>query len=126
MLIGIGIFVGYEIGKYVENDWDIMGVTASEGRLVNDIPAMGHILFGISSAYGSYWRRYHRSFWTHFPFVATGVRYLYLFWWIWLEIYRSDLDWSWLIFIFIGSYLGTSLSDALHWALDKWYNPTGE
>jgi hypothetical protein len=125
VLIGIGMFLGYELGRYVGPDADIMGTTASEGWMVNELPIVGHFLFGILSTYGSIFRRHHRSFWTHFPFVSTLGRYLLIFWWIWWQLYIATQDWAWLIFIFIGAYIGTSLSDGIHWALDKWYNPTG-
>ena len=124
--MGMGIFIGYEFGRYMTPDWDIMGTTSSEGWLVNEIPILGHFVFGLSSTYGSIFRRWHRSAITHFPFVSTLPRYLLVFWWIWLEIYRSNLDWAWLIFIFIGAFFGTSIADAIHYILDCFYNPTRE
>jgi hypothetical protein len=126
VLIGLGIFVGYEFGRYCTPDWDIMGTTSSEGWMVNELPVIGHFLFGLSSAYGSAFRRWHRSFITHFPFVSTGLRHLLLFWWIWFEIYRSTGHWEWLIFIFIGAYVGNSISDAIHWYLDMFCSYLGK
>ena len=126
ILVGIGIFVGYEMGRYVTPDWDIMGTTSSEGWMVNEIPFLGHFLFGLSSAYGSIFRRHHRSTITHFPLISTSIRYVIIFWWIWLEIYRSSLDWAWLIFIFIGALIGTSISDGIHWYLDLIKYPKSE
>lgn len=117
-LIGLGILTGYEIGKYMTPDWDIVGMTNDEGRMMNELPIIGNFLIGISTIYGAHWKRKHRSFQTHFPFVSTAVRYLYVFWWVWLQIFQSNQDWSWLIFIFIGAYIGTSMSDAIHWFLD--------
>ena len=122
ILIGVGMFVGYEVGRYVTPDWDIMGTTSSEGWLVNEIPVAGHFLFGVSSTYGSIFRKHHRSTITHFPFISTSIRHLLLFGWVWWEIYKSALDWSWLIFIFIGVFIGNSMSDGVHWYLDK-YRP---
>lgn len=126
ILVGVGIFVGYEIGRYMTPDWDIMGTTSSEGWIVNEIPILGHYIFGVSSMYGSVFRKYHRSFITHFPFVSTSIRYLITFYPIFIEIYRSNLDWAWLIFIFIGMFFGTSLSDAIHWFLDMIKYPKSE
>lgn len=126
VFIGLGIFVGYEIGKYMAPDWDIMGTTSSEGWMVNEIPVAGHLLFGLSSAYGSAMRRHHRSIWTHFPILSTIPRYLLVFWYPWLEIYRSTLDWAWLIFLFIGMFVGTSISDGIHAHLDWIKYPKSE
>lgn len=123
IIIGIGIIIGYELGKYVTPDWDIMGVTSDEGRIVNDIPIVGHFIFGVSSFYGSVFRKYHRSFITHFPFVSTSIRYLLLFWYPFLCIYQAEINLAILVFIFIGMFIGTSLSDAVHWWADvktKW------
>ena len=119
IIIGAGIFIGYEvIGKYCTPDWDLAGITNDESRMIGKLPILGNILFGISSMYGSFFYRHHRSFWTHFPFVSTSIRYLFLFWWIWYQIYISVLDWYWLIFLFMGMFVGTSFSDAIHWWAD--------
>lgn len=126
LLVGVGIFVGYEWGKYCTPDWDIMSATSSEGWLVNEIPILGHFLFGISSTYGSLFRRYHRKWQTHMPIISTFARYLFVFWWIWWEIYRSQLDWAWLIFLFIGAFVGTSISDGIHAFLDWVKYPKSE
>ena len=126
VFIGLGIFVGYEMGKYVTPDADIMGTTSAEGWLVNEIPVVGHFVFGILSAYGSIFRRKHRQPITHMPFMSTSIRYLFLFWWPILEIYRSNLDWAWLIFLFIGMFIGTSIADGIHAFLDWVKYPKSE
>lgn len=123
VLIGIGIIAGYELGKYVTCDWDIMGVTSDEGRIVNDLPVFGHFIFGVSSFYGSVFRGHHRSFITHFPFISTSIRYILLFWYPFIYIYQSERDLSFLAFIFIGMFIGLSFSDGIHWWADvktKW------
>jgi len=109
---GAGIFIGYEMGRYVGCDADIMGTTSSEGWLVNEIPFFGHFIFGILSIYGSIFRKYHRSFITHFPFVSTFIRHLFLFLWFWIELYRASSNWDWLRFVFLGMFIGNSFSDA--------------
>lgn len=126
LLIGLGMLVGYEVGKYMTPDWDIVGMTKDEGRMMNELPVVGSLLVGISTIYGSHWKRKHRSTWTHFPFLSTLIRYFYVFWWIWLEIYQSQVDWAWLIFIFLGAYVGTSMADSIHWYLDKIKYPKSE
>jgi hypothetical protein len=118
LIIGIGMVFGYEMGRYITPDADIMGTTSSEGFMVNEIPILGHFIFGVLSSYGSIFRKYHRSFWTHFPFVSTAIRYLFLFWWIFYQIYQSKMDLYWAIFLFMGMFVGTSLSDAIHWGAD--------
>lgn len=119
IIVGIGIFLGYEfIGKYMTPDWDLHGVTNDESRMITQIPILGHFLFGVSSTYGSFFYRHHRSFWTHFPFISTAIRYLFLFWWIFYQVYQSEKDLAWLIFLFIGLFIGTSLSDTVHWLAD--------
>lgn len=117
-IIGVGIFLGFEMGQYCTPDWDIMGTSLDEGKIVNDIPILGHFIFGVSSTYGSIFRKHHRSFLTHFPFISTGIRFLFLFWWIFYQIYISSYDLYWLIFLFIGLFFGNGLSDMIHWWAD--------
>lgn len=119
IIIGVGIFLGYEfVGKYVTPDWDLAGITNDESRMIGKFPILGNILFGISSMYGSFFYKHHRSFWTHFPFVSTAIRYLFLLWWVFYQIYQSRMDLYWAIFLFMGMFVGTSLSDAIHWGAD--------
>lgn len=125
-LIAFGLLIGYEMGRYITPDADIMGTTSSEGWMVSELPIVGHFLFGVLSTYGSIMRKRHRSFLTHFPFISTFIRYIFIFWWIWYEIYRSNLDWAWLIFIFIGAFIGNSVSDGIHWFLDTIKYPKSE
>ena len=120
-IIEVGILLGYELGAYVDPDWDLMGTSASEGRVVNNLPIIGHFIFGLSSIYGSIFRKYHRSFITHFPGVSTSLRHLLLFGQGYFEIYRSSRDLAWLIMTFIGVFIGNSVSDAIHWYLDMKY-----
>lgn len=117
-LIGLGIFLGYEFGRYCSNDWDCVTMTEDESNMSNEIPILGHYLFGVSSMYGSVFKRRHRKPETHWPFISTAIRYLLVFWWIFWQIYMSNLDWWWLIFIFIGGYLGLSFSDTIHFVAD--------
>lgn len=119
LTVGIGMLIGYEIGKFCTPDWDCVTATTDESEMINKVPILGHFLFGISSTYGSIFRRRHRSFITHFPFLSTSIRHLFLFWWIWWQIYISERDLAWAIFLFIGIFIGNSLSDAVHYLADK-------
>ena len=118
---GLGNLVGYSLHRYLDNDLDIMGTNLAEGRQVNELPVLGHIMFGISSAYGSIFRRYHRSFITHFPFVSTFIR-LCFFGAIPLLVADNLginlIGNGWHKF-WIGLWVGLSQADAIHWALDK-------
>ena len=117
-LIGLGIFIGYEIGRYITNDWDCVTMTEDESNMTDEVPILGHYLFGVSSMYGSVMKHSHRKWYTHTPLIATLPRYLIVFFPIWQYIYYSPLDWSWLILIFIGMLFGTSMSDFIHWFAD--------
>jgi hypothetical protein len=119
-IFGAGMFIGYDvIGKFMGPDWDIVGMTKDEGRILNEIWVIGPILVGVSTIYGGYFRRLHRSKWTHGPFLSTAIRYIFLFWFPLYEIYQnSSYYWA---YLFLGLYLGTCMSDILHYILDKYY-----
>lgn len=118
--IGIGYIAGYSFHRWCDNDWDIFGSNNAEGRLVNEIPVLGHFLYGVSSTYGSIFRRKHRSIITHFPYLSTIIRLLFVFllpfvlldyWGINILYYRVDL-------FFLGFWLGLSHADGIHYYLD--------
>lgn len=116
-IFGVGIILGYDvIGKFMTCDWDIVGMTKDEGRMMNEIWFIGPILVGISTIYGGYFRRWHRSKLTHGPFISTAIRYLFVFWFPLFEMLRHDSHYWW--FLFAGLYLGTCMSDIIHWYLD--------
>ena len=77
--LGLGNIVGYSFHRYCDNDLDLMGVNAAEGRQVNEIPILGNFMFGMSSIYGSFFRKYHRSIWTHLPYLSTIIRLFFFF-----------------------------------------------
>lgn len=113
--LGAGIPTGYLFGLFVDPDLDIVGMSKSEGRMMNIFPIVGNIMVGYWTIYGAFFRRHHRSFWTHGPFVSTAIRYLFAFWWV------AFLDNWWNVFLtlfFVGMYFGTVYADVLHWAAD--------
>ena len=116
-----GYLVGYSLGRWIDPDWDIMGTNNGEGRMVNELPVIGHYLYGKSSMYGSIFRRWHRSFITHFPGVSTSIRLIFVG-------YEPFIVGDYLGINFIGNgwwkfwvglWVGLSQADAIHWVLDK-------
>jgi uncharacterized metal-binding protein len=117
-LIGIGFGIGYLTGLFIDPDADEMGATSGEGRMVK-IPILGWIMYGISSVYGAIFRRHHRSFLTHFPFVSTAIRLLFFFFWIPILYYFNLLHWQpWHLTFYLWFWIGLSCADALHWMAD--------
>jgi hypothetical protein len=97
-------------------DWDLMGTNNAEGRLVNEIPILGHFIYGISSSYGSIFRRHHRSWMTHYPIISTLIRLIFV---LWLPFVLGDgyginfvgNGWIW---FWLSLWLGLSLADGIH------------
>jgi hypothetical protein len=117
---GLGYLVGYSMHRYVDNDWDIFGSNNAEGRLVNEIPLLGHFLYGISSVYGSIFRKHHRSWMTHWPIVSTLGRLMFL---LFIPLVVGDgyginfigNGWIW---FWVGMWGGLSHADGIHFYHD--------
>lgn len=87
--------------------------------MVNEIPILGNIFYGYWSIYGSFFRHMHRSFWTHFPGVSTGIRMVYAFWWLPFVVRSAPLPYVFsLLMLLLGVWVGLSAADALHWSAD--------
>lgn len=115
--MAVGVLIGYWYGRYITPDEDIAGMTVGEGYLMNHFPILGNIAVGYWTIYGAFFRKKHRSLWTHGPFLSTAIRYVYAFWWIAFLI--SNGWWhSWATYLMIGAYLGTCVIDIIHWAAD--------
>lgn len=118
-ILGLGVLVGYFSGKYIDPDWDLVSVTAAEGRIMNDFKVIGNVIVGYTTIYGAIFRHNHRSFWTHFPFVSTTGRLIFLFWWIPILYFQKIILYQdWQLLFGIGFWAGLSFSDAIHWAAD--------
>jgi len=120
MKFGSGYLLGYSFHRYCDNDLDLMGVSGSEGRMVNELPIIGHLMFGVSSAYGSLFRRHHRSFITHFPWVSTLIRLLFFFFvpFVCLDAWGVNLIGNGWIWLWVGFWAGLGHADAIHYYFD--------
>jgi hypothetical protein len=120
---GVGNIVGYSFGRWIDPDWDIFGSNNAEGRMVNELPIIGHFLYGVSSIYGSFFRKHHRSVWTHFPAFSTLIRLVYVFIipFILLDYFGINLIGNGWHMFYLGFWSGLSQADAIHYVLDKTY-----
>lgn len=119
----LGYLAGYSFHRYCDNDWDIFGSNNAEGRMVNEIPILGHFMYGVSSTYGSFFRRHHRSFWTHFPIVSTAIRLAFVGFvpFILGDYYGINFIGNGWAMFHLGFLAGLSQADGIHWFLDKTY-----
>jgi hypothetical protein len=121
--LALGNAIGYLMGQFADPDWDLITANNSESRMINKLPILGNFMFGISSMYGSFFFHHHRSFWSHFPIISTIIRLVFIFIvpFIFLDSWEINLigDGWWKLWI--GVWIGLSQSDAVHYALDKFY-----
>ncbi len=123
MQFALGNICGYSAGRYFDPDIDLMGCSACEGRLVNELPVIGHLLFGATSAYGSIFRGHHRSFITHFPVVSTLIRIIFVGFVPFLLCDNLGINLignGWHKF-WLGFWAGLSTADFIHFWLDNNY-----
>jgi len=116
----LGNIVGYSFHRYCDNDLDLMGVNAAEGRQVNEIPILGNFMFGMSSIYGSFFRKHHRHWLTHFPFISTAIRLFFFFIFPFLIMDGYGINFignGWHTF-WLGFWVGLSQADGIHYYLD--------
>lgn len=116
---GVGAAIGCFLGIAMTPDLDQISISKSEWRLVKKFGPFGFL-------WCSYWWLYariipHRSFWSHFPIVGTVIRTLYITipiigLCIW-KGYAPNIP-QFVIDILIGGFIGLSVSDTLHWAMD--------
>lgn len=117
--MGLGFWVGYMIiARYIDPDLDHRNMTQTEYRAMRELGFVGSLLVAYFMPYG--YLLPHRSFMSHSPLISTVIRFIYLFWWLFLLIYWVDL--TVLInnmMLFVGMYLGLSLADLIHIVLDR-------
>jgi hypothetical protein len=114
--MGAGYMIGYSIHRWCDGDWDLMSVNSAEGRMVNEIPLLGHLLYGISSSYGSIFRKKHRSWATHWPLISTLIRLIFVFWlpFVLGDAYGINFVGDGWIWFWVYIWLGLSHADAIH------------
>lgn len=125
IITGLGFIIGYLIlGRYLDPDLDQVSILSAEGRMMRELGIFGALLAGyfVPYAYMMRWAGGHRSFLTHFPFVSTFIRLLYLLlpgFIILIILGITDLPsyfWNGLL----GIWLGLSYADTMHWTQDLW------
>jgi hypothetical protein len=116
--LALGVLLGYQYGRYVTPDEDIVGMTVGEGLMMNHFPVIGNFFVAYWSLYGAFMRRHHRSFLTHGPIVSTAIRYVFGFWWLGILMWKGWWG-AWATYLLIGAFLGTTVIDIIHWWLDQ-------
>ena len=117
--MGTGIALGYFIGRYVNCDADISGMTTAEGYAINELGILGYVLVAYMTLYGIIFRRLHRSTLTHGMLISTAIRWAYLFWWLWF-VPIIWYDWQLVVLFFV--YFGMVLVDIPHYISDKFFD----
>lgn len=119
----LGYFSGYTLGRWIDCDWDIMGTNNAEGRMVNELPIIGHYFYGKSSMYGSIFRRFHRKWPTHLPGISTIIRLVFAFYepFILGDYFAINFIGDGWHKFWIGIWAGLSQADTIHAVLDKFY-----
>ena len=115
---GVGISVGYALGRWIDPDLDQIAITGAEGRVLHELGIFGKVFVAYSTLYGAVFYKHHRSFLTHFPGVSTSIRLGYFFWWLYFAI---DILYDWEIWFGFGVFIGLSFADLIHYLLDKFY-----
>lgn len=121
LVVLLGWVTGYWIGKYITPDFDLIGLSWSEGELMRDFKIFGVIIvmwfmpYAYLMRFVGLGRKGHRNFFSHFPFVGSAIR---LFWLV------SPIAAAWIYFNFpiypemgyalAGILLGLSLADGIH------------
>lgn len=121
-----GSIAGSVAGTVVTSDYDLNA--ALPVSFMTRIP-------GVRLLWGMFWRPYqlmfkHRSFWSHFPFVGTTGRILYIAFWLWFWCWvfwqlgfdtQPEKVYYWFVQngdFWIVTYFVLCLQDIVHWILD--------
>ena len=115
--LGLGIVLGYLLGRYLDPDLDLPQTSSSEFRAMRELKLFGALLV-------AYWLPYgfvipHRHFLSHSPILSTMIRFSYQFWWAWVLLDKYGYMWNKVIlYAWLGMFIGMAMSDSVHIWLD--------
>lgn len=116
--------LGYLMGRWIDPDLDLVGMSNAESRMMADFKIVGALITGwfVPYAYlmrfvGTDKRKGHRNFFSHFPGVSTIIRLAWLLWPTYLGVWYQygvtiPLDKTIIVFA------GLTLADTLHYGAD--------
>lgn len=120
--LGLGVFLGYLLGYYIDPDLDQIGLSAAEGRWLDDFKILGALFIALWIPYG--YLAKHRGA-SHLPVVGTLSRWVYLLGILGVVIrpdYNQSLQTIRPFLAFLGSvFLGNCISDVIHSGADFGY-----
>jgi len=119
--VSLGVLEGYILGRYLDPDMDLIGMTGAKGRALRELSLLGLV-------WSMFWMPYawvmqavggHRSILTHAPVLSTIVRLMYLYGIMYIicisfKIYLP----AWVYPNLLGIAIGLALSDLVHIFLD--------
>ena len=144
--MAVWMFFWYWSGRYIDPDWDLLGVTEAEGRMLRELGYLGVMFIPVTAFYaaniGYFTKKLgikgaiggtHGTWLTHKVIPGTLIRQSIICLVIlfvvnsvnaileqtfggWLEFATKDL-----IAFLIGQFLGLAVSDTIHILLDKYY-----
>lgn len=123
VLLSITFLVGYMLGVVIEPDLDQTGITTSEWRALRGGKVIGGLLVIWFLPYSLIFP--HRSFLSHFPFVSTLIRLLWISWPLLALIWWNDWFSWWMAEAFVGLLSGLCLSDTIHFLADQMMKQDG-
>ena len=114
-----GMVVGYALGMILNPDADQPSITYADGIAMRHLGFIGALWVGWWTVYAVVFKSMHRHFLTHFPFVSTAIRMVYMLWWL----YLLDIDWNWgSVSALVGMWIALSASDMGHFLSDLWFS----
>lgn len=121
--LSLGNIVGYTFHRWCDNDWDLTIASEADGRALRELPIIGKFLFGISSTYAGFFRRYHRHWITHFPGISTLIRLCFVFITplVFFDSWNINLIGNGWHKFWLGWWFGQSQADGIHYYLDLKY-----